>query len=204
MIAILRGLSPDAAVDVAGVLVNAGFRIIEVPLNSPSPFQSIERIAKVYGQEVVLGAGTVIKAADVEAVRSAGGRLIVAPNLDDEVGAVSLGKKMIWCPGVFSPTEAFRAHASGAHLLKLFPAELYGIAGIKALRAVLPHEAQIAAVGGISPQTLADFGRAGAAAFGIGSALFQASMSIRDIERNAQDLTRAFDGFRAESHSDQW
>lgn len=192
LIAILRGLTPDNADGVSDALVGAGFRIIEVPLNSPDPMASIERIAARHGKTTIVGAGTVLTPEQAQEVALAGGRLIVSPNLDEAVGAAARDKGMIWAPGVFTPTEAFRAHKLGADLLKFFPAEVLGTAGIKAVRAVLPQEARIAAVGGVTPHTLAEFRAAGAAGFGLGSALFKPGRSAADVAASAAQFAAAF------------
>jgi 2-dehydro-3-deoxyphosphogalactonate aldolase len=191
LIAILRGLTPDSAEGVSDALVEAGFRIIEVPLNSPDPLESIARIAKRHGSTAVVGAGTVLTAAQARGVAEAGGQLIVSPNVDEAVGEAAKAGGMIWAPGVFSPTEAFKAHALGADLLKFFPAEVLGTAGIKAVRAVLPQEARVAAVGGVTPETLAGFRKAGAAAFGLGSALYSAGRSKEEVACAAADFAAA-------------
>jgi len=198
LIAILRGLTPETALDVAGVLVESGFRILEVPLNSPRPMTSISEIAKRYGDEIVVGAGTVLSPGDVDAVVDAGGQLIVAPNMKPDVGdrAVKLGAK--WCPGVFSPTEAFDALDCGASVLKFFPAEMVPPKAISAMRAVLPKDAVVAAVGGITPETMVDYYRAGSNSFGLGSALYKPDYMLADI---ADRATTFVDAFRALKHS---
>lgn len=192
LIAILRGLDPDHAVETADVLVEAGFRIIEVPLNSPRPLLSIERIAARHGHDIVLGAGTVLRPEQVTAVVEAGGEIIVSPNMNPDVGrrAVGLGAK--WCPGVATPSEAFAALDLGAAVLKFFPAELIPPAAIKAMRAVLPREALVAAVGGITPQTMAAYHAAGADSFGLGSALFRPDYDRADLARRARGFTQAW------------
>lgn len=191
MIAILRGLEPDRAVETATILVEEGFRIIEVPLNSPDPLTSIRAISEAFGDRIVTGAGTVLCPEDVRAVKAAGGSLIVSPNVDEAVGAAAKTSGMIWAPGVFSPTEAFRALQLGADLLKFFPAEVLGPAGIKALRAVLPADARIAAVGGVTPVTLADFKLAGADGFGLGSGLFKPELTGAEVALRAKGFLSA-------------
>ncbi|TCS58978.1 2-keto-3-deoxy-phosphogalactonate aldolase [Primorskyibacter sedentarius] len=198
LIAILRGLEPDRAIDVADALVDAGFRIIEVPLNSPDPLRSIARIAEKYGDRIVVGAGTVLTPGDVSAVVDAGGRIIVAPNMSPGVGAraVELGAK--WCPGVLTPTEAFAALDLGAAMLKFFPAELVPPAAIKAMRAVLSKDARLAVVGGVTPDTMGDYLAAGADGFGLGSALFKPSYSIEGLMKRATGFVNSFNQLRPE------
>lgn len=192
LIAILRGLEPDHALEVADTLVDAGFRIIEVPLNSPNPLTSIERIVAKHGSRVVVGAGTVLTPQDVGAVVDAGGQIIVAPNMNPAVGAraVELGAK--WCPGVITPTEAFSALEFGASMLKLFPAELVPPKAVAAMRAVLPKEAVIAAVGGITPETMQEYRDVGTDSFGLGSALFKPSYDLAELAQRAKAFVDAF------------
>ena len=193
LIAILRGLEPANAVDVAGILVDAGFRIIEVPMNSPDPLVSIERIAQEFGDDVVVGAGTVLTAETVKNVCDAGGQIIVAPNMNPKVGAQALALNATWCPGVLTPTEAFEALELGASVLKIFPAELAPPKAISAMRAVLPKDAQVAVVGGITPETMGDYRRAGANGFGLGSALFKPSYDLSELQTRAQSFVTAFE-----------
>ncbi len=173
LIAILRGLTPDAALGVGQALADAGFRAIEVPLNSPDPFRSIAALAQRFGDRLLIGAGTVLRVADVVRLKEVGGRLCVAPNMDPAVIAAAKGLGMVALPGVLTPTEAFAALAAGADGLKLFPAEAAGPAVVKAIRAVLPPDAPIFPVGGIAPETMTAYRRAGAAGFGLGSALYK-------------------------------
>ncbi|AGI68621.1 DgoA-like KHG/KDPG aldolase family protein [Octadecabacter antarcticus 307] len=193
LIAILRGLEPDRALDVAGVLMDAGFRIIEVPLNSPDPFTSIDRISRKFGNDVVVGAGTVLTVDDVSAVRDAGGQIIVAPNMNPKVGARAGVLGMKWCPGVLTPTEAFAALELGASVLKIFPAELAPPKAISAMRAVLPKEAIVAVVGGITPETMGEYRQAGADSFGLGSALFKQSYELSELKSRAEAFVKEFE-----------
>jgi 2-dehydro-3-deoxyphosphogalactonate aldolase len=173
LVAILRGIDPDEAVAIGQVLVEVGFRVLEVPLNSPQPLRSIAALAGAFGERAVVGAGTVLDPADVERVAAAGGRLIVMPHAD---GAVIRAAKAhtLWCvPGVATPTEAFGALAAGADALKMFPAEALPPAVVKAWRAVLPTEVWLLPVGGITPERMAPYVAAGANGFGLGSALYQ-------------------------------
>ena len=193
LIAILRGLEPTNAVKVAGVLVDAGFRIIEVPLNSPDPLVSIERIAREFGEDVVVGAGTVLTADTVTEVCNAGGQIIVAPNMNPKVGAKAHALNAKWCPGVLTPTEAFEALELGASVLKIFPAELAPPKAISAMRAVLPKDAIVAVVGGITPDTMGDYRKAGANSFGLGSALFKPTYGLSELQTRAQSFVSAFE-----------
>lgn len=193
LIAILRGLEPNRALDVAGVLVDAGFRIIEVPMNSPDPLMSIERIAHKFGSEVVVGAGTVLTTENVSAVHDAGGKIIVAPNMNPKVGARTIALDMKWCPGVLTPTEAFAALELGASVLKVFPAELAPPKAISAMRAVLPNDALVAVVGGITPATMGDYRNAGADSFGLGSALFKPTYDLSDLKARAEAFVAEFE-----------
>ena len=197
LIAILRGVSPEDAVDVASVLADAGFRVIEVPLNSPSPLVSIERMSNRYGSHAIVGAGTVLSQTDVNSVASAGGRIVVAPNLSPSVGKASEMAGLDWCPGVMTPSEAFAALDQGASLLKFFPAELVPPEAIGAMRAVLPKDAMVAAVGGVTPERLADYDRAGTNAYGLGSALFKPGYSLAEIAERAKRFVDAANALRA-------
>ncbi len=172
LIAILRGLKPAEAPAIGEVLVDAGFRLIEVPLNSPQPLDSIAALRKCFPQAMI-GAGTVLTAADVRDVASAGGELVVAPNFDRDVVAETVRLGMVSLPGILTPTEAFAALDAGAHGLKLFPAELASPAVIKALLAVLPRGTALIPVGGIAAGNLAAWRAAGAAGFGLGSSLYK-------------------------------
>lgn len=191
LIAILRGLEPANAEPVADVLVEAGFTIIEVPLNSPDPLVSISKIVKRHGERVIVGAGTVLTAANVEAVAEVGGRIIVAPNMNADVGRAAISHGMAWCPGIMTPTEAFAALEIGASVLKIFPAEMVPPSAVSAMRAVLPKDAVIAVVGGITPQTMEPYQAAGANGFGLGSALFRPDYSLDDIAARAGAFSSA-------------
>jgi len=196
LIAILRGLKPDNAIEVAEVLAQSGFRILEVPLNSPEPLKSINCIADKFADKLVIGAGTVLAEQDVSDVVEAGGQLIVSPNLNPQVGAKALEMGVKWCPGVATPTEAFTALDLGADMLKFFPAEIITPKAIAAMRAVLPVHAPIAVVGGISPEKIGDYINAGANSFGLGSALFKPSYSTDDIQKRATAFVSAFNQYR--------
>jgi 2-dehydro-3-deoxyphosphogalactonate aldolase len=196
LIAILRGLRPREAVAVADALVTTGFKLIEVPLNSPEPLKSIEILAKHLADDCIVGAGTVLTVEDVNSVASAGGQFIVAPNLNLKVGHAAKQNGLTWCPGVLTPSEAFEAVDQGADLLKIFPAELVSPAGVKALRAVLPPSVLIAAVGGITPQSIEDYVAAGSNGFGLGSSLYKAGMSPGEVKERAIRFTTEFDKLR--------
>lgn len=172
LVAILRGVTPDEVEDITAVLIDAGFSMVEVPLNSPDPLTSIERLARRFRDDALIGAGTVLDTTQVRAVREAGGRLIVSPNADAAVIAASAEAGMVALPGYFTPSEAFAALKAGATGLKLFPAEAATPAVLKAQRAVLPRDVPVLAVGGVAPDNMAPWQAAGADGFGIGSALY--------------------------------
>ncbi|TDR48419.1 2-keto-3-deoxy-phosphogalactonate aldolase [Tahibacter aquaticus] len=192
IVAILRGLTPDRAVEVAAALLDAGIGTIEVPLNSPDALHSIRLLSERYGEHALIGAGTVLDAGEVAAVAAAGGQLIVSPNTDRGVIAASCAAGLVCLPGVFTPSEAFQALAAGAHGLKLFPADVLGPAGLRALRAVLPAATRVFAVGGVCSTNLADWRTAGADGVGIGATLFRPGMDGAGIRRTAQELVRAW------------
>ncbi len=196
LIAILRGLVPAQATAVADTLVDAGFRIIEVPLNSPDPLASIKAIVDRHGDRAIIGAGTVLTPADVAAVAKAGGRIIVSPNMNADVGRAAVAHGLHWCPGVMTPTEAFAALDIGAAVLKLFPAEMVPPAAVSAMRAVLPKGTKIAAVGGITPDNMAPYVAAGTDGFGLGSALFKPSYSLDEIGERAIAFTNAWEDLK--------
>jgi 2-dehydro-3-deoxyphosphogalactonate aldolase len=192
LIAILRGITPAEAVPVGQALVDAGFRIIEVPLNSPQPLHSIELLARALGTRCLVGAGTVLSVTQVDEVARAGGRLIVMPHADALViGAAKA--KALWCaPGIATPTEGFAALAAGADALKLFPAELLAPPVLKALRAVFPPEVLFLPVGGITPQNLAAYAAAGANGFGLGSALYRPGVTPQQVAVNSRPFVSAW------------
>ncbi len=191
LIAILRGVTPGEVVAVGEVLFDAGFRLIEVPLNSPEPLESIARLAKAFANRAVIGAGTVLRAAEVEAIRKAGGTLIVSPNTNVEVIAATRKSGMVSLPGFATASEAFAALDAGATALKLFPAEGASPAVLKAIRAVLPRGVRLLPVGGITPGNMAPWREAGAAGFGIGSALYSAGVALDEIARRARTFVEA-------------
>jgi len=173
LVAIIRGVTPQDAEATAAAIFEGGIRIIEVPLNSPQPFDSIEIIAKSVGGRALVGAGTVLNTDDVQRVKSVGGRLIVAPNMNEEVIRAAVDAGMVSTPGVFTPTEAFAAIAAGAHALKLFPAEAASPAVVKAQKAVLPKNMPIIAVGGVRIDNVGAWLEAGTDGFGLGSGLYK-------------------------------
>jgi 2-dehydro-3-deoxyphosphogalactonate aldolase len=192
LVAILRGLTPAEAIPVGRALVEAGFRMLEVPLNSPQPLDSIARLAEALGDDILVGAGTVMSTADVEAIAAAGGRLIVMPHADTAVVRAAKAAGLLCVPGVATPTEAFAALAAGADGLKLFPAEQASPAVLKAWRAVLPREVPVLPVGGITPDNMAPWVAAGARGFGIGSALYAPGRSLDDTTQRARAFAQAW------------
>lgn len=181
LVAILRGLDPAQAIAVGEALVACGFGTLEVPLNRPGALESIARLAAALPAHVVVGGGTVLTLADVDAVFAAGGRLIVSPNCDPQVIAHAAGRGMVCAPGVATPSEAFSALRAGAHALKLFPAEMVGPAGLKAFKSVLPAGTELWPVGGVTPQSMASWHAAGATGFGIGSQLYAPGASAAEV-----------------------
>lgn len=193
LIAILRGITPGEAVAVAQALVESGFDAIEVPLNSPEPLDTIARLVAALPAHVLLGAGTVLTAKQVGAVHAAGGRLIVSPNFDAEVVREAGRLGMVSMPGVFTPTEAFGALAAGASGLKFFPAGVLGVAGIGAMRAVLPPGVLMGVVGGVSDASFAAYAAVGVTAFGLGASLYQAGFSVAEVQQRAEAAVTAYD-----------
>lgn len=193
LVAILRGIAPDEVEAVAGALVEAGFEAIEVPLNSPEPFASIERLARGFGREVLVGAGTVLDPEDVDRLRDAGGRLMVSPNIDEAVlrQAVALG--LVTLPGVFTATEALAALRLGASALKVFPASALGPGGLAAIRAVLPEGTVLGAVGGVSEADFAAYAAAGVRCFGLGSSLYKPGDPAVAVAAKARAVVAAYD-----------
>ena len=192
LVAILRGIGPDEVVVIGKALAEAGFRVLEVPLNSPRPMDSIRRLSAVLGEQHLVGAGTVMTTAQVAEVAAAGGRLIVMPHADTEVIRAARQAGMICVPGVVTPTEAFAALAAGADGLKLFPADQVSPAGLKAWRAVLPREVPVLPVGGITPDNMASWVAAGAQGFGIGSALYAPGVDVDEVARRARAFANAW------------
>lgn len=191
LVAIIRGVKPDEAAAIGEALVEAGIRIVEVPLNSPDPFASIAILARAIGSEAMVGAGTVLDPADVARVAEAGGELVVSPDTNPAVIAATAAAGLASAPGFFTPSEAFRAIAAGATALKLFPAEGASPAVLKAQLAVIPPHVPVLAVGGITPQTMADWRKAGAAGFGLGSGLYAPGRTPDEVGKRARDYVAA-------------
>ena len=188
IIAILRGLRPEEAESIGVALIDAGISIIEVPLNSPEPFESIRRLGHSFGKKALIGAGTVTRIEDVSRLRDAGGKLMVAPNTDVRVISAAKAAGLIAVPGVATPTEAFLALEAGADGLKLFPAETLGPISLRAWRAVLPVDCLLIPVGGVDETTIAEWQKAGAGAFGVGSALFEPGATAEAVNKRTRRL----------------
>lgn len=196
LVAILRGVRPDEVVEVAEALYAAGVRLVEVPLNSPAPLTSIAALKAMEGR-MVWGAGTVLRADDVEAVAEAGGTLIVSPNADPIVIARAVARRLIPMPGFATATEAFQAYDAGARILKLFPAATYGAGHLQALKAVLPTDATVIPVGGVGPATMREWWEAGARGFGLGSDIYKPGMAAEEVGRRAAAAVAALAAARA-------
>ena len=192
LVAILRGVTPDTILDIGTALYEAGFRIIEIPMNSPEPLRSIEKLAKHLPAEAIIGAGTVLTPEQVEQVKAAGGQVIVMPHSDAKVLRAAKAAGLYLSPGVATPTEAFAALAEGADVLKLFPAEQMGPSVIKAWLAVLPAGTLLLPVGGITPDNMQVFTDAGAKGFGLGSGLFKPGMTVDQVASRAQAYVAAW------------
>jgi 2-dehydro-3-deoxyphosphogalactonate aldolase len=186
LVAIIRGVTPPEVDEIGRAIFDAGIRIIEVPLNSPEPLKSIERLANGLGDEALIGAGTVLSPAQVGEVKAAGGRLIVSPSTDAEVIRATAEAGMVSSPGYFTPSEAFTALKAGATALKLFPAEAASPTVLKAQRAVLPKEVPLLVVGGVTPETMRPWLEAGANGFGLGSGLYAAGRSAEETAARAR------------------
>lgn len=197
LIGILRGVKPIEVLAIGEALVETGFCVIEVPLNSPEPYASIETLAKALGDRVLVGAGTVTDPGQVSRVADAGGRLIVMPHADERVVAAARQRGLFSTPGFATPTEAFRMIDAGADALKLFPAEANPPKVLKALRAVLPAQMPVLPVGGITPDSMKDYLAAGANGFGLGSALYKAGDAAAKVARAAADFRTALDTSRS-------
>jgi len=191
LVAIIRGVTPDEAEAIGEAIYEGGIRIIEVPLNSPEPLKSIERLAKRMGDRALVGAGTVLDTRQAADVKAAGGQLIVSPNTNTDVIAASAQAGLVSCPGFFTPSEAFAAIAAGAHALKLFPAEAATPAFVKAQRAVLPKELPILIVGGVKPELMGAWLEAGANGFGLGSGVFKPGNSAAEVLENSRSYVSA-------------
>jgi 2-dehydro-3-deoxyphosphogalactonate aldolase len=193
LVAILRGLTPKEAVAVGEAVHAAGIEAIEVPLNSPEPFASIEQLVAALPATALVGAGTVLTPGDVDDLYQAGGRLLVSPNIDAGVMARAAHHGLVTMPGVFTPTEAFQAIRLGASALKFFPASVLGPGGIAAMRAVLPRDVIVGAVGGVSEKDFSGYGAAGVSVFGLGSSLFKPGMTPAEVGERARAAVAAWD-----------
>jgi 2-dehydro-3-deoxyphosphogalactonate aldolase len=199
LVAILRGITPEEAVDVAQVVIDAGIAMIEVPMNSPRPFESIARMAATFSNDAMIGGGTITEVDQVGRLADAGGTFVVSPDCNPDVIAAAKAIGMAAYPGVFSPTECFSALRSGADGLKLFPSMVMGTKGLQAIVSVLPKGTPVIAVGGVGPAQFADWLAAGATGFGIGSALYKPGDSARHVGEVARSIVAAFDAAIAES-----
>jgi 2-dehydro-3-deoxyphosphogalactonate aldolase len=201
LVAVLRGITPEEVPAIAAALVEAGFRMLEVPLNSPRPFDSIRALADAVGDRCLVGAGTVLALADVAAVRAAGGRLVVMPHADGAVIAEAKARELLCLPGVATPTEAFAALAAGADGLKMFPADQLPPAALAAWRAVLPPGTLVFPVGGIKPESMAPYWAAGADGFGTGSHLYRPGARVERVRAAALAYATAFRALPARGRS---
>jgi len=192
IVAILRGVRPDEILEVASALYEAGIRVMEVPLNSPDPLDSIAKLAKEFGDRCLCGAGTVLRPDQVDAVAEAGGKLIVSPDSNDAVIRRTIELGLVSAPGFATPTEAFAAIAAGAKTLKLFPAAAYGTRYLKALREVLPMDVSVLAVGGVGAAEMPEWRAAGAKGFGIGGELYKPGRAVAEIAERAAALVAAY------------
>lgn len=199
LIAILRGITPAEALPVANVLLDAGIEWIEVPLNSPTPYDSIAAIVDGVGKRARVGAGTVTTPAEVREVQRAGGDFVVSPNTDIRVIGATKKAGMSSIPGVLTPSECFTAIAAGADGLKVFPATVLGIEGLKAIKAVLPTEIKVFVVGGVGHETFQQWSIAGAYGFGLGTALYKPGQSTDETARKANTTVNAYDALRIKS-----
>ena len=191
LIAILRGIKPTEVVDVAEILIEKNFKIIEIPLNSPDPIRSIELLTHYFENYAIIGAGTVLDEASIRSIAEAGAKLVVMPNGNGIVVKAAKDRGLIAIPGIATPSEAFAMIEAGADALKLFPAEGIPPSVLKAMKAVLPSTVPILPVGGITPEKMNDYLKAGAIGFGLGSALYKPGMTLRDIRKNAEAFNQA-------------
>jgi 2-dehydro-3-deoxyphosphogalactonate aldolase len=199
LVAILRGIKPDECLDVSAALIDSGILAIEVPLNSPQPFESIRLMSSRFSGTAAIGAGTVLHPDEVSGVRDAGGRFIVSPNTNVDVIRAAVKAELTPVPGIATATEAFAALDAGASCLKLFPAEIFGPGYVEALQAVLPLHSSVYAVGGVNDGNMGEWLAAGVAGFGIGSSLYKPGRSAADVRTRAQGLVRQFEEQRQQS-----
>jgi 2-dehydro-3-deoxyphosphogalactonate aldolase len=193
LVAILRGIKPEETEGVVVALLESGLRAIEIPLNSPDAFRSIEIAAKLAPSDALIGAGTVLTVEDVAKLDAAGGKLMVSPNVDVEVITAAREKGMVTLPGVLTPTEALLALKAGATGLKFFPASVLGPSGISAIKAILPKDTLVAAVGGVSDKNFGDYTSIGVTAFGLGTSLYKPGMTAADVRERAVTTVKAYD-----------
>lgn len=193
LVAILRGIRPEETQGVVEALLESGFGAIEIPLNSPEPFRSIEIAAKLAPADALIGAGTVLTVDDVARLDGVGGKLMVSPNVDTDVITAAREKGMVTMPGVLTPTEALLALKAGATGLKFFPASVLGPSGINAIRSILPKDALVAAVGGVSDKNFSDYTSIGIKAFGLGTSLYKPGMSAGEARERAEITIQAYD-----------
>jgi 2-dehydro-3-deoxyphosphogalactonate aldolase len=194
LVAVLRGVTPPEAEEIGAALWESGFRIIEVPLNSPQPLESIARIAASLGERALVGAGTVLRPEEVAQVQGAGGRLIVSPDTNEAVIDAAVAADLVSAPGFFTPSEAFRAVRAGAHGLKFFPAEAASPAVVKAQRAVLPKDVPLLVVGSVRPEAMRGWLDAGADGFGLGSGVYRPGRSAKETAARASAYVDALRG----------
>lgn len=192
MVAILRGVTPNEVIDVAQALKTEGFKIIEVPLNSPQPYESIKRLVDTFSDELIIGAGTVLTCEQVDKIHAIGGKIIISPNVNPDVIRLAKAKGLYCVPGFYTITEAFNAIDAGADGIKLFPADTLGAAGLKGMMAVLPKEVPVLPVGGVSNETIMGFLDVGAGGFGLGSGLYKAGMTVAQVTKNARGYINAY------------
>tara|TARA_R110001583_G_C5615263_1_gene405719 strand:- start:1141 stop:1755 length:615 start_codon:yes stop_codon:yes gene_type:complete len=192
LVAILRGITPDEVIDVARTLQTEGFRIIEVPLNSTQPYESIKRLVYTFGDDLIIGAGTVLNCEQVDQIHAIGGKVIISPNVNTDVIRRAKAQGLYCIPGFYTVTEAFKAIDAGADGIKLFPAETLGATGLKGMMVVLPNNIPVLPVGGVSNETIAGFIDVGAGGFGLGSGLYKAGMTVAQVAENAKGYVNAY------------
>lgn len=193
LVAIIRGIRPDEVEPILTVLVEEGFEIIEIPLNSPEPWVSIRSAVRLFADKALIGAGTMLGMDDVKQLADLGGRIMVSPNTDPQVITAASEAGLYAMPGCFTPSEAFLALKSGASALKFFPAGALGPSGISAIKAVLPADAVVGAVGGVSERTFADFSKVGVRTFGMGASLYKPGDDAQTVRQNARRIIAAYD-----------
>lgn len=198
LVAILRGITADEAEEIVGALVEEGFELAEIPLNSPDPFTSIRRAVAAFGDRCVIGAGTVLEPEQVDRLAEVGGRLMVSPNIDPAVIARASEHGMLTMPGVFTPTEALLAVKCGASALKFFPGSVLGASGVAAIKTILPGNTVIGVVGGVSENSFAEFKKIGVGTFGLGTNLYAPGDSVETVRQKARRIIAAYDAVFAD------